>query len=441
MGFVCSGIFFIIAYLGLVWNGKRKVYSPLFLFALFWGILCFLSDLHLYRLFETSIFAYLCILTGVAGFSIGCILVGFSKKVKCSPAQKLNLTVYNVLLLVCVAALYLNFSLIISFIKGGLDISYIYYVMAADPTGESGELSGMFNENLVKLQQFIGYPLLYTLVPISIVEYIETKKKYYLFVAIFLSLIRFLVDIRRTYIVIIVLFVIVLLLLRRSKYKRMNIRLPKMTIKTKVLTALFLGVVTILFSMLSQARISEDDLDKKDNYSVFSNFYFYYVGSLPYFSQRLELDKGNEMTYGFTSFRGIASPIVGGLKMLGMEDLAVMKTANDNVNSLHAVTLNITPTHNSNSYATLFFEFYLDGGLLGVFLISFLFGIYSQQLFVKAYRFQTNRYSWKYAFYVSLFLFLSVLHFNGVVVCYIWPFIIERLFYTQLPHTNLKVTN
>ncbi len=429
MGVICFIISLIISYFGYSWFGKKKVYAPLFLFALFWGILCFLSELRLYRLYETSSFAYLNVLIGVLGFTLGCVLIKVRPKVSYSHYQTLSPFRFKVVLGICIIGLYLNFKVILSFLRGGFDISYIYYVMASDPLGEGNELSGLFSENLLRLQQFVGYPLLYTLVPIAIAEYIEGKKKFYLYIVIFLSLTRFLVDIRRTYIVIIVLFVIVLLVMRRNKFKKLKIIAQKISLKSKITIAAALMVITGLFSVLSQIRLSEDD--ENEHYTVFSNFYHYYVGSLPYFSQRLEQDKGDDYTYGFTSFRGLVSPFVAVAKIAGVNKVELMDKANENVTSLHGVTLPISPAKKSNSYATLFYEFYFDGGIFGVFLFSFLFGMYSQRLFLKAEVYKTKRYIWKYSYLVSLFLFLSVLHFNGVVVCYIWPFVLERFLYKR----------
>ena len=119
--------------------------------------------------------------------------------------------------------------------------------MARTVSDNETELSGLYDPRLVILQQFIGYPLLFVIVPISIIEYITTKKKSYLFVAIVLSLIRFLYDFRRTYIVIFSVFLIVLLLIRRREsiknYLSNNIKI-KLTNKKKIL----IGVIVILLA-------------------------------------------------------------------------------------------------------------------------------------------------------------------------------------------------
>ena len=169
-----------------------------------------------------------------------------------------------------------------------------------------------------------------------------------------------------------------------------------------------------------------------EDYSLASNFYYYYVGSLPYFSKRLDSITDIQYTYGLTSFRRLFSPIFAGLNILGMDKPHIFEIVNDNINSLHSTIEYISKDHMFNSYATCFFEFYLDFGFLGIVLIPFVFGFYAQRLFRNVITSKCNRDVWKYSLFVSLFIYLSVLHFNGVVVCYIWPFIIERLFYKRV---------
>lgn len=429
MGIICSVICAFLSLYGYIHIGQKKLYSPLFVFSLFWSVLTFLSELRLFELYETSSIAYLCVILGMVGFAVGCHIAHARRNIKESRNQTLSVFKFNFLLIVCLGALVLNFQVISKFLTSGFDVSIVYYTMAANSDGEETEMSSLFNENLLRLQQFVAYPLLYTIVPISIAEYLETKKKYYLWIAIFLSLVRFLFDIRRTYIVILAIFIIIFLMIRRSKLISMKIDLPKFSFKTKFKIFLGLSAITILFTILSSARRSEDDLNGK--YSFAENFYFYYVGSLPYFGQRLDQINNSDYTLGLTSFRGFFSPIFAVTKLFGADNPDLMEISTENINSLHNISLLITPSHKSNSYATCFFEFFLDGGYIGVFFFSFLFGCYSQHLFEKAERFKMRRDMWKYAYFASLYIFLSVLHFNGAVVCYLWPFIIESLFYKK----------
>ena len=312
-------------------------------------------------------------------------------------------------------------------------------VMAQTVSGDETEMSDIYRASggLIVLQQYLGYPLLYTLLPISISQYLDTKRKKYLLIATALFLIRFLFDLRRTVIVITVVYILFLLLIRKrellykaiSVIKNLRVKLNK---KKKIKIAVAVSFFIVVFSWLSAIRGGEES-----DYSFLQNLYGYYAGSLPYFSQRLALLQNVDYTLGFTSFKGFFSPLFNVLSLLGLPKPELLELAAENVDSLHGTVLEISLLGGGfNSYATCFFEFFLDGGILGVIIISFLFGLYSQRLFLKTKKNKDSRSIWKYSWFVAIFIYLSVLHFNGVVICYIWPFILERIFYRKLSFSH-----
>lgn len=411
----------------IAYSRDNRLYSPAVLFTIYWAILLFLAGLKLYGIYSTSILAVLLVIIGIVSFMLGSLLYNGNKEIR-TFKYTLNKRLYKIGVFICLCSLYLNISFIIEFIISGFDINFIYVTIANMTGGETeSELSYLYNPNLVILQQFVGYPLLYTLVPISIVEYVTTKKRSYLIVSIVLSLIRFLFDLRRTYIVILVVFIIFVLILRNREILKRKFSSRKFNLRKKILILGAIAALSIGFSFLSMTRRGENDSD----YSLFSNFYYYYVGSLPYLSARLNALQDLQYTFGLTSFRGLVSPFFALFGLLGFDKPYIMEIANENINSLHNTILDISPDHPFNSYATCFFEFYLDGGMIGTIVLSLLFGIYAQSLFYKFRNNKSNRYLVKYALFLAIFIYLSVLHFNGAVVCYIWPFILERFFYNR----------
>lgn len=420
MAFLCSLICILLAYAS--YSNDFRFYSPRVLFSLFWAIITFFSGLRLYGLFESSFFAYVVVTLGVCCFYFGSVLCNkcFARNVICY--SELHVKRFWLLSALCLLGILLNVQFVLDFILRGMSISQIYSIMAQTVSGEETQFSAIYSNSLARLQQYVGYPLLYTLVPIAISEYIESKKKKFLYITLLFSLLRFLYDVRRTYLVIFILYIIFYLIIS----KNININFMNILYRYKK-QLFFLFITLILFAVLSSSRRSSSD----NSYSFWYNLYTYYAGSLPYFSERLRLLHNFDFTYGFTSLRGLFAPFfaIGGL--LGIDEPELMSEATHNIESLHNTVLNVTPTHKFNSYATCFFQFYQDGGILGVMLISFMFGYYSQYLFEKCIVFNSKRYQMLFAYFLSLFIFLSVLHFNGVVVCYIWPFILERFLYRQ----------
>lgn len=442
MGWLSSLILALMAF--VFYRKDGKLYSPAVLFSALWSVLCLLSSMQLYGLYGVSDFAFACILLGVIGFAFGCLLADRLKFRNRNISIDLSNKRYILLIALCLVGVWMNIQFIMKFITSGFDISMIYILMAQTVSGDATELTDLYSSSNIVIQQYLGYPLLYTIIPISISKYIEEKKKKYLWMAIILFLIRFLFDIRRTVIVILAVFLIFYLYIRR-KEKGLNRReyglfkwFKRLSFKKKIFVLVPVVFLLLTFSLLSAIRSGDDGGD----YSLFSNFYFYYAASLAYFSERLNMLSNLEYTFGLTSFRGLFAPFFAIAEMIGFGKPYLMSVANDNVDSLHATILEISPQGTFNSYATSFFEFYLDGGVMGLIIISVIFGYISNLLYRKMVFYKTERYMWKYSYWVSIFIYLSVLHFNAVVVCYVWPFVIERIFYTKqrrsLIHSSIK---
>ena len=429
MGYICAIICCEIAFLGFYKD--RRLFSASGCFAALWAVLILFSEFRLFDLYESSDFSYFIITLGVFFFSVGS---AFMRKIKVSAKRSsntINQGAYNWLVLICLIGLIYNFQVILTYITSGFDIKKIYLTMAQTVGGEETALSSLKNTTLERLQQYIGYPLLYTLVPVSIAAFFRERRIKYLVVAIGLSLVRFVYDFRRTYLVIIAAYIVILALL---EIKRIN--MPHW-MTTKFKRRLFTGIVFFLIAyfLISSQRRS----DNEEKYSFIKNLYFYYVGSITYLSQRLEMIHPFEYTFGMTSLRGFFAPIVAIFGLLGFSEPKIMTIALENIESLHNVVLNITPTHRFNTYATLFLQFYFDGGIIGVIILSFLLGSSACYLYRRAVRYKSVRDNFRYAYFFSIFVILSVLHFNGVVVCYIWPFVIEYfLFSTRDYNPNME---
>lgn len=416
------GIFITLMITLIGINKERKVYGPLTFFSGLWMILMLLASLKFFGLYDSDDLAYVYITIGVASFCAGCLLMNKIRLSDKSSSNIINETVYNVMMILCIFSLIYNIRIIISYIFGHYNISQIYYIMAETNSGEATALSSLYSSWQERLQQYIGYPLLYTLVPISIIGYLNEKKKKYLICSLILCFLRFFIDMRRTFVVIVITYFVILVVIRLGSKEK-----PKwLTRKLKRRLAIFIFAFIVVFIYLSTVRRDASEV----KYSFLYNIYTYYVGSIPYFGQRISLLPSDlHYSFGMTSLRGLFAPIVAVLGLLGIKEPYLMTLATQNIESLHNVVLNITPTHKFNSYATVFFEFYLDGGVMGIIILSFLFGLISFYLFKKCINFNSARDQFRYAYFFSIFLSLSVLHFNGAVVCYIWPFIIERMLF------------
>lgn len=415
-------IIICLAITALGYLQTRKIYSPIVSFSFFFGVLIFLAKLQLFELYAVSDKAYFYITLGVVFFAIGVV---FANQIKLSPVKlsdkNFSNRYYWIAVVICLIGLIANFKVIMIYFTRGLNISEIYNVMAMTVGGESTTLSGSYSYFEEILQQYIGYPLLYMLVPMSILMYFKKRESKFIIVAISLSLLRFLVDFRRTYLVIIIVYTIIIALIEIKKKDSYIYR-------NKWKIAIGLIVCMMLFIGISSVRKGDG------SYSLTRNIYTYYVGSIPYFDQRIQIwDINNsQFTYGFTSFRGIIAPLFSILGLvLGINEPSAFIRATEVVESLHNVILYILPGHRFNSYATVFFEFYADGGILGIIIGSLIYGFIAQRLYKRLVKYGNIRDKYRYAYFFSTFIAFSVLHFNFMVVCYAWPLIIDRLVFTN----------
>lgn len=421
MGYICAIICSEIAIVSFYID--RRIFSASGCFSALWAVLILCSELRLFDLYETSDLAYFLITLGVVSFAAGSMIMRKIKVIAKQSSNTIDQTVYNALVVVCLIGLTYNIQVIATYITSGFDIKRIYLIMAQTVGGEETVLTSLRNTSLERLQQYIGYPLLYTLVPVSIAAYFREKQTKYLMVAGGLSIIRFVFDFRRTYLVIMAAYIVILALM---EMKRINL---SYWVTSKLKRRLWAGIAFFLvaYFLISSQRRSANE----ESYSFIKNLYFYYVGSIPYFSRRLAMLHTYEYTFGMTSLRGFFAPIIAVFGLLGFSEPQIMTIALKNIESLHNVVLYITPTHRFNSYATLFLQFFFDGGIIGVVVLSFALGSCACYLYKRAIRYNSVRDNFRYAYFFSMFIILSVLHFNGVVVCYIWPFIIERFLFSS----------
>lgn len=429
MQFIC--IFTLIFFLlfELIYN--RKIYNVSLWFIGIWLFIVVLASLKLLGLYTATEEAYLVITLGIFAFEIGTKLphrvrftifgITFLKN-----NTEVDYGRFRIAFIICVIALLPNILMLVKYFTGHYTLGQIYQVMAMTASGDNTELTGEVSDNLIRLQQYIGYPLLYLLVPTAIAMFESTKQKKYMLGAILLTMLRFLYDVRKTFLVMLVIwsYFIYKFAMKNNDFNEEELT-SKEKIKKNFQSLLIVGSVFALFMYSSISRADYSN----GNYSLFQNMYYYYGGSVPYLGYRLNTANLTEYTLGFTSFRGILAPIFAVLGILGIKEPQLLTIATNNINSLHSVITTIAPGHRYNSYATMFFQFFQDGGYVAVIILSLLYGYYAAGLQKKYVDSNSIRYRVKLAYFLGTFILFSMLHFNGCVICYVWPLIIDGILY------------
>lgn len=408
-------------------------YNPAAIYSLFWFCMMLLAWFQFYDIYEVSIEVYMLAFISVSFFVMGHVInlmlrsrFNITRKVK----YDINIKMYYILLIVCIISLWQNYTLIGYVLSEGLSISSAYFLMARAVVGQSEELKEIYTDLGSQVQQYIGYPLLYLLIPTSILLYYKSFKNKYLVIVLLLFLIRFLADFKRTLLVFIILFFVFYAILMR---KNISIAYQNNPLIGKKIKYFSIGLAIVLFAVFGVVSILRHNMPG-DEYSLFQNFYYYYIGCFELLDIRISGWEGLNIDYtlGFTTFRGVIAPFIAiGKMIIGDEISTTFLDATYLVNSLHDYVVYISPYHLYNTYTTSLFQFYCDGGYIGVCVLSFLYGAFVSILYKDFCEVGDIRSVFRFGYIFCVFILFTNMHINSIVICYVWPLLLERLIYNR----------
>lgn len=431
MEYICIFLLLSVSVMSYVY--MPKIYNVSFLFSFFWCIILFLSSQNHYGIYPPSTVAYCYITIGVVAYTIGFFVVMYSK-VYCFPKifdvddNLVSDKRYVMFFFLCMLFLVPDLKMIYYFFQNGMDLHYIYYVVAMNSGGAVTELSELnFGSEWQQIMQtYIGYTLQYILIIGAICKIVYNNEKIYYIPMIILVMIRFLVDVKRTILVMTFFMFIYMFILVRDMSDSKCFKYSKMSTKKMIICIFaFMG----LYIFLSSMRVGVDG----DNFSIFKNFYFYYVGCVKYFDLRIAMfvDDISSYTFGTFALRGLLAPLLSILtKVFGIE-IPVYTAASEAIESLHGTVFMIAPGHNYNSYATAFYEFYVDGGLVGICIESCIFGYISGYLLKRYINTRTLLSAMRLSFFISVYILFSMLQISSIISYLVWPIIFCFVIYKR----------
>lgn len=413
-------------------KADKTFFSPLVSFTFLYLVVFILSAFGWFGIYLASNKAYMLITLGIIMFAIGTkarkrysLKNAFFRTGKIFDASDtLNIKHYKLMLMLCLSVLSFSASMIFLFLLAGGTIGDIYILAAHATDGEDNELTkGGFQ---ILLESYIAYPLLYLLVPVSLVEFFNSYKKRYLFIAIFLALLRVGIDARRTYLASFIMMIIICIVMHRKDILYFSKELYDKAKKFQKQSIIWILIFGWIFIFVSQQRSIVGN--GQDDSSILRTLTYYYGGSVQFFGDCIETTKIN-YTLGISSLRGFFAPIFGVLNLFDIPSPDLLDDANTYLTSLHAHNMMISPTKEYNSFATAFFQFYCDGGILGIIILSFLVGFYAQSVFEKMVVFGSKRAETTYVFFYSNVMMLSFVNMQTVLALNFWPLILVGLLY------------
>ena len=406
----------------------KNIYHPIVSFSFLFFIVSFMSSLRLFEFYAAPDFAYLIILFGVICFSVGAIIsdrvnIVFGKHNNFTQYE-LNKTIYFVMIFICLLIIVPRFLTIGKYLLLGHSVGDVYVTLAGSVGAETEDLAQSSLQAL--LIQFVGYPILYIIVPTSVLLFFRTFEKKYLIIATGLGLLRVLLDSRRTYLISLFIFFLVSFLLYQNKKELMDEKIVRKLEKIKKWIPIILILIIAAFEIVSRSRSNTFGQQS----SFLGTFYNYYAGCVQYLGKCID-SYAFEHTYGFTTLRGLFAPFFGVLKIFGIDPIHPYQVATDIVNGMKYVVIQIGPGIRYNSFTTCFYQFYCDGGFFGIAFLSVAFGFYSEALYKRFLYDNQLRFEVRYLYFYGTILMLSFTNMRTILAFILWPLIIERFMYKR----------
>lgn len=376
----------ILCYLSSIISYKyyKNIYNPVTIFFSVWSLIFTFYKLNPYHLLDVNDQFLLMIFGGLLSFLTGCLVIGKRRrnnKIKFfAPAvdyKKLDTFLIVLFIFTLIPSLKA-----LNLILHGVDLHDIRYIYHDDIVG-----NGLINIVFV----YFCNPFSTFMIVFSLYNYFfGCYRVKYLMITIADILLIVISTGGRFYFLYFIASLAILIAMchhLKSLYK----------IKKTAKWILILGIVGILVTSIQRGS------------DIIQTIFVYPSGCIPFLDIRLFETENYPYTLGITCLNGLIRPIfVIVRKFLDFELPLVMQMI-ETVSLDNNEAVKIGPDVTYNSFVSIFFNMYRDGGALGIYIISFIVGLVS----MKAYKnvFKNNARSVMCYVLVSLILILSFYDF------------------------------
>ena len=366
MGFICSIVGLIMA---LYFFAKtNRIYNPGTIFSGYWAVIVFLSVINLDNGTPVRAGTYVLILFGVLSFAFGCFAcMSLRHEIRRSDTYHFEIPDYSILYLICILIiLYSAYRLriIASFLLQGMSWGQIRLMHGVAGASGAGTLKGGNWSQMI--HDFIVGPCMYMLAPLIPIDLFLGRKNRMFLGLSFLAMVTYSLSTvsRAIWAFSILYLAIVLVIFMRNR------TLPRSVRRFLKLIPLFIAFLFLIILLITRSRSESSQVD------LFYNMFAYLTGGLKLFDLHMQEPIAEIRTYGFFTMYGFIYPVFFVLNYLGIrlfpgifEDISAIKQSLETF-------VRISPHIRMNAYCTLFFNFYNDFGIFGIFLGSFLFGYF-----------------------------------------------------------------
>lgn len=366
-------LFFYCSIICILKFFKTRIWSPPFLFAITWLIICSFYALGSYMFYDVSDNTFLVIFIGSCSFLLGGLLskiIDFKEFITYNHKMDNSLQL-PLLLIIGIISILEMFNGAIHSVK--LLLSGLTYEQIITT-------SGVTNINTFKqlIEVYIAFPFCYAIVPIWASEMLSNKTKannkiLITIIAVFCIVLRILQHGGRFFLLLSIYYFVFIAIINERHFEFK---------KNKKILLFIIVMSMFFFILLSKSRGINN---------LWNSLYIYVCGCIPHLNYRLSLVNSNKYyTYGLASLYGFYAGLMFILRGVGLVSGHFFYYVSSAINMENIVTIGNNITF--NAFVTLFFFPYLDFRYLGVIVILFLYGYIVFQSYKKVYKYKDNKY-------------------------------------------------
>lgn len=356
MALILSILCFVIAY--VAYKRNKVLYNPVSLYLGTWTLVFTLYALNPYSLPQIHEATYQIYIVAFVAFLIGNILIFKKPCISGITLRKrsLNKKFINILIVVMVILMVIPAIKALNLIASGVDLHDIRYVHHDDIMGD-GIVAIAF---VYFCEPFITFLIIFSVVNL----FVGQRKMYYVLLSVISLVLMTIITGGRFF----VLYFIASLLIATLIFK--NTREAKKILKYSGILLILLVVSLIVISVVRGSNIEQ-------------TFYVYLSGCIPFMEERINDTSKLPNMYGMASLYGFIRPVFVVLRKVLSMELPLPLQVVESVFLEDDELIMITPEIHYNSFVSIFYSMYLDGGLIGVFIGNLLLGVVARYSFLK----------------------------------------------------------
>lgn len=364
IGAIVSVFCFLIVTIS--YRTNRNKITPTFIFALLWGVITLAESIHLFGLYKSEGITYWVILTGVVSFSIGSYLFRnvAAKGVMTGKSSYYGVRMSSFLILMTITILLLlkpTVQNIRDLLSGTLTMGSI-----------RRSTDNVYSNVVIRLlYNYIALPCSIACLPIvSIMLVMHQNDKEKRIAGIIVATIifeRVFIDAGRG---ILVYFLVMLLFSYKLYWRGDGLTVNRKKTKKRFFVAFLIAAVSYVMITVARGTPVPD---------FFEQLYVYFCGCIPFLNSNIQLiNQKQEFLLGAGGLHGPLQFVYTMLENVGIARYPFFMQQSDAWYNNALIVRSISPTTEFNAYATAFYNVYLDGGVIAVFIEMLLYGAFAR---------------------------------------------------------------